>query len=491
MDHSRHVAFDLGAESGRTLVGELSEGRLVVRVINRFPNKMISASGHLHWNVFQLFEEMKSGLAACVREHALQPDTIGLDTWGVDFALLDRQGGLIGLPVSYRDDRTQGAVESFLQKIPRERLHGLTGLQVMFVNTVYQLEAMVRDKAPALEIAKDLLFMPDFFHYLLTGVKKTEFTFATTSQLYNPVTREWDAELFAALGLPRTLMQQIVMPGTVLGTVTDEVAHETALAHVPVVAVATHDTGSAVAAVPAEGDDWAFISSGTWSIMGVPVEAPVMNAGTLKGNFSNEGTADGGFRLLKNISALWLVQQCRKAWSIDKPVGYDELTQAAAEAEPFVAVLDPDAPEFANPGHMPTAMRDYFRQTGQRVPETDGGLVRAALESIALKYRSVLGQLADISPKPIRKVHVMGGGTQNRVLCQFAADAMELPVLAGPLEATAIGNLLVQAKAVGRLEGFSEIRDVVRRSFAVERYEPQDPGKWRSAYDRFKELEGN
>lgn len=490
MNHSRHVAFDLGAESGRTLLGELYDGHVNVRVINRFPNKMVPAAGHLHWNVFQLFEEMKSGLTSCVREHALQPDTVGVDTWGVDFALLDRQGGLIGLPVSYRDDRTQGAVESFLRKIPRERLHGLTGLQIMFVNTVYQLEAMVRDKSPSLEIAKDLLFMPDFFHFLLTGIKKTEFTFATTSQLYNPVTREWEPEVFEKLGLTKSLMQEIVMPGTILGNVTDEVANETGLGHVPVVAVATHDTGSAVAAVPAEGDDWAFISSGTWSIIGVPVDAPVTNERTLKGNFSNEGTADGGFRLLRNVSALWLVQQCRKAWSVGRPVSYDELTQAAAEAEPFVAVLDPDAPEFANPGHMPSAMRDYFRKTGQRVPETDGGLVRAALESIALKYRSVLGQLGEISPKPIRKVHVMGGGTQNKLLCKFAADAIELPVLAGPLEATAIGNLLVQAKAIGRIESFSEIRDVVRRSFAIEKYEPKDSALWRSAYERFKELEG-
>lgn len=348
---------------------------------------------------------------------------------------------------------------------------------------------MVRDRAPALEIAKDLLFMPDFFHYLFTGVKKTEYSFATTSQLYNPVSRRWDEEIFQALGVPMSLMQEIVMPGTVLGSLLPGVAKETGAGSVSVVAVATHDTGSAVAAVPAEGDDWAFISSGTWSIMGVPVDAPITNAVTLKGNFSNEGTATGRIRLLKNISALWLVQQCRRAWSTAKPIGYDELMKPAAEAEPFVAVLDPDAPEFVNPDDMPTAMRDYFRKTGQPIPETAGGLIRCALESIALKYRSVLEQLRLLSARPIRKIHIVGGGTQNKLLCQFTADAMNLPVLAGPLEATAIGNILIQAKAAGGLGSHDEIRSVVRRSFSVDGYEPRDPDAWAPAYERFKELE--
>jgi rhamnulokinase len=489
MSDSRHVAFDLGAESGRTLMGELSDGRLDVQVVNRFPNKPVTVAGHLHWNAFQLFEEMLAGLASCVGDHGAVPDTIGVDTWGVDFTLLDRDGAPIGLPFTYRDDRTRGAVESFSRRIPTERVHRLTGLQILYLNTLYQLESMVRDRAPALEIAKDLLFMPDFFHYLLTGVKKTEYTFATTSQLLNAANRSWEPAMFDALGLPISLMQEIVMPGTVLGELSPVFAKETGVGPVSVVAVATHDTGSAVAAIPAEGDDWAFISSGTWSIMGVPLDAPVTNELTFAGNFSNEGTATGGIRLLKNISALYLVQQCRRAWSAGRPPSYDELTKMAEEAEPFVAVLDPDAPEFANPADMPSAIADYLRKTGQRVPETRGGIVRCALESIALKYRSVLEQLRSLTAHPIRKVHIVGGGTQNRLLCELAADAMGLPVLAGPLEATAIGNILMQAKAAGRIASHDEIRAVVRRSFSVERYEPEAPERWQSAYERFRELE--
>ncbi len=487
MGKSSHIAFDLGAESGRTLLGTLEDGKLSVREVNRFPNKMIQVSGHLHWNAFELFEHMKAGMAKCAGEDV---KSVGVDTWGVDFALLDKQGNVLGLPFSYRDHRTDGAVDSFLTKIQREKLHVLTGLQILWVNTVYQLEAMVRDKSPLLQIASDLLFMPDFFHYLMTGIKKTEFSFATTSQLYNPNTRAWCPEVFEALGLPVSLMQEIIPPSTVVGPLLGHVAKETGLGEIPVVAVATHDTGSAVAAVPATGDDWAFISSGTWSIVGVLTDKPVTNEISLAGNFSNEGASGGNIRLLKNINALWLLQQCRRSWSPDGSLSYDEIRAMAELATGLTAFVDPDFAGFANPADMPTAICEFCRSTGQKVPSTKSEIARVVMESIALKYRSVVDKLRVMHGKPINRVHVMGGGTRNELLNQFAADAMGLPVLTGPLEATAIGNLLLQAKALGYVKSDEEIREVVRNSFEVKTYEPSGSAEWARAYERFKEIEG-
>jgi rhamnulokinase len=487
MGESRHIAFDLGAESGRTLLGKLNDGCVEVREINRFPNKMIRVAGHLHWNAFQLFEDMKAGMSAC---SDVKIDSVGVDTWGVDFALLDQQGEILGLPFSYRDNRAEGAVESFTKKMPREKLHGLTGLQILWVNTVYQLEAMTRDKSPLLEIATDLLFMPDLFHYLMTGIRKSEFSFATTSQLYNPFKHEWAAEVFETLGISTNLMQELVMPGTVIGPMLEEIGQETGLGRVPVVAVATHDTASAVAAIPAVGDDWAFISSGTWSIVGVLTDKPFVNETTLKGNFSNEGASEGNIRLLKNINALWMLQQCRKAWSGKTPISYDEITAMARDAEPFKAFVDPDCPEFANPPSMPEALCKFCERTGQKAPENNAAIARMVMESIALKYRSVIEKLRTMREQPINRIHIIGGGTKNELLNQFAANAVGVPVLTGPLEATAIGNLLLQAKAMGQLSSHDQIREVVRNSFVVKQYDPQGSPAWQTAYERFKEIEG-
>jgi len=488
MGESSHIAFDLGAESGRCLLGKVKDGCLSVREISRFPNKMILVSGHLHWNVFELFEQMTKGMASCQGEGV---ESVGVDTWGVDFALLDRQGNVLGLPFSYRDHRTDGAVESFLTKIPCERLHSLTGLQILWVNTVFQLEAMVRDRSPLLEIASDLLFMPDFFHYLMTGVKKTEFSFATTSQLYNPHTRQWCSEVFEALGLPISLMQEIVPTASVLGRLQGHVSKETGLGDIPVVAVATHDTASAVAAVPAAGDDWAFISSGTWSIVGVLTEKPITNKMTLSGNFSNEGASGGNIRLLKNINALWLLQQCRRSWSPDGSLTYEEIRSLAESAPALRCFVDPDFPGFANPDDMPSAIVDFCRQTSQPAPSTRGEIARCVMESIALKYRAVIDKLRVLHGKPINRVHVVGGGARNELLNQFAADAIGLPILAGPLEATAIGNLLLQAKALGGVASDEDIRQVVMNSFQVAKYEPSGSASWEKAYERFKEIEGS
>jgi len=481
------LAFDLGAESGRALLGRLEGKQLTVREISRFPNNMLSLRGRLHWNVFRLFEHVKDALRTVAREGAAV-DSVGLDTWGVDFALLARDGSVLGLPFAYRDPHTTGAMDSFFRKVPREEVYARTGIQFLPLNSLFQLEAMARDRSPLLEAATDLLFIPDLLHYFLSGVKKTEFTFATTSQLFNPTTRDWDDRLLDALGLPRSLFQQVVEPGTIIGSLSKEIGAETGFAPLPLVAVATHDTASAVAATPAEGDDWAYLSSGTWSLMGIETRAPIITDEARRANFTNEGGVAGTFRVLKNITGLWLLQQCRRAWSSEREVSYDELIGAASEAPPFVSLVDPDDPTFLNPPDMPAAVRAFCRRTGQPDPASMAATVRCVLESLALKYRFVLEQLRRLRAEPIRRIHVIGGGAKNTLLCQFTADATGVPVHAGPVEATAIGNLLVQAVALGQIGSLADLREIVRASFPPQVYETCDTERWDEAWQRFQEL---
>jgi len=482
------LAFDLGASSGRALLGEMSGDRLAVRELHRFPNGIIEIAGHLHWDLFRLLEHVKSGLRACAVDAGIRPESVGIDTWGVDFGLLDEKGQVLGLPFAYRDSRTRGAMESFFSRLPRERVYELTGIQLLELNSLFQLESMVRDGSPLLSRAQDLLFMPDLFHYLLADVRAAEFTFATTSQMYNPTNGGWDSEILGALGLPESLMQDVVQPGTVLGAIGPKIGAETGLGKVPLVAVATHDTGSAIAAVPAEGRGWAYISSGTWSLMGIESDRPIITDRTRDLNITNEGGVGRTFRVLKNISGLWLVQECRRAWASETDLSYAELTAAAGEAEPFGSLLDPDHPDFMSPDDMPQAIADYCRRTGQAAPDTRGAYVRCILDSLALKYRFVLDQLRQISEHDIDRIHIIGGGSQNELLCRLTADATGLDVLAGPVEATAIGNLLVQAMAVGRIDSLEELRQVVRSSFESVAYRPRHTKEWEAAYGRFSEL---
>jgi len=484
---ARHalLAFDLGAESGRAFAGLLEGGRLEVRELSRFANVMTRVRGHLHWDVLQLLREMEGGLGTFASDYGDRLEGVGVDTWGVDFGLLGADGGLLGFPYVYRDKRIEGAMEGFLERVSRERVYELTGIQLMPINTLYQLYSMVRDGSPLLEEAADLLFMPDLFAYLLSGEKVAESTIASTSQLYDPRAGGWAEELFEALGISTGLMQEIVEPGTVIGSLDREIRRRTGVGEAPVIATAGHDTAAAVAAVPAEGEDWAYISSGTWSLMGVESGKPIITRESRGFNFTNEGGVAGTFRVLKNIMGLWLVQQCRKAWAEERAYSYEELTQMAAAAEGEGAIVEPDHPSFLNPPDMPAAIREFCERTGQRPPETPGEFVRCVLVSLALKYRLVLEQLRRMCGRPIARIHVVGGGTRNELLSQLTADATGLPVICGPVEAAAIGNVLVQAMALGHVGSVDEIREVVRRSFEVRHYEPQRSGAWEGLYERF------
>jgi rhamnulokinase len=491
MRPARILAFDLGASSGRGVLGKLQDDRLRIREIHRFPNGMVSVRGHLHWNIFGLLEHIKDGLRLCAREMDYPPDSVGIDTWGVDFGLLARDGSILGLPYGYRDGRTEGAMKSFFAKVPPARVYELTGIQFLPFNSLFQLESMVRDRSPLLDVSTDLLFIPDLLNYLLTGAKKSEFTFATTSQLYNPNKGDWEDKLLSALGLSRSLMQDIVSPGDTIGEITAEVAAEVGLPRIPVIAVASHDTGSAVAAIPAEGRDWAYISSGTWSLMGIEAEKPIITEESLRLNFTNEGGVQGTFRFLKNVAGLWLLEECRRTWSEEREPRHEELIDAAVSAEPFAAFVDPDWEGFLNPHDMPEAIRHVCSETSQKIPRQPGEFVRCILESLALKYRFVLDQLRQVSPNPINKIHIIGGGSRNKLLCQFAANATGLPVFAGPAEATAIGNIMVQALSHGYVASLAEMRRVVRRSVDLDVYRPQQVEKWNAASERYRDIIGS
>ncbi|MCL4703582.1 rhamnulokinase [bacterium] len=488
MSTSQYLAFDIGAESGRAILGALADGQLTIQQISRFANGTLEVNGHLHWNIYRLFEEIKNALQACAAQHTDKPASIAIDTWAVDFGLVGREGDILGLPFAYRDHRTAGMMEEMFKMVPQGRLYQLTGIQMLPFNTIFQLLAMARNRSSLLQIAQHLLFIPDLLSYLLTGEKKSEFTLATTSQLYNSLKHDWEKELLKAIGVSRALMPEVVAPATRLGVLLPVIVRETGMQQVPVVACASHDTGSAVAAVPAQGQDWAYLSSGTWSLMGVEVHAPVITAQTQQLNFTNEGGVSGTFRLLKNIMGLWLVQQCRRAWLAQRQYTYEELMQLAASAAPGKAWIDPDSPEFLNPPDMPAAVQAYCLRTGQVVPQSHAQIIRCVYESLALKYRLVLEQLKQVHSQKISRLHIVGGGANNTLLCQWTANATGLPVFAGPTEATAIGNIMVQALASGQVQSLAEIRGVVATSFPPVHFEPQEQEAWNEAFVRFHKL---
>lgn len=490
MKGQNFLAFDLGAENGRAILGSLTDNRLSIAEIHRFSNHMIRGHGHYQWDLNRLLEEIKTGIKKSARVQNCEPHSLGIDTWGVDFGLLDKKGSVIGNPYAYRDPQTRGMIDRFSRRIPRNELYRMTGTQFHEINSLYQLAAIKRRTPARLGKARRLLFMPDLINYLLTGTITAEYTIASTSQLMDARRKKWLPGVFRALGVSRSIMPDIIEPGRVIGCLTNEIAEGLGVARIPVVAVAGHDTASAVVAIPAQGKNWAYISCGTWSLMGVETDRPVINRKALAYNFTNEGGIDDRIRFLKNISGLWLLRECLRSWSRKKIVTYETINRRAAEAEPFSSFLDPERPEFRLPDDMTAAIRKFYQRTGQEILNTPGAVARSILESLAFKYRLTLEQIVRVTGDRIRKIHIVGGGSQNALLCQFTANATGLPVAAGPIEATAIGNVLVQAMAAGSIKSLTQARAIVRRSFPVKSYEPADHDRWSEKYKIFLAIAG-
>lgn len=483
----RFLAFDLGAESGRGIVGILSGGNLSLQEVHRFANTPVRLPQGLFWDTFRLFHEMVQGIQQVGKER-IPLDGIGVDTWGVDFGLVGRDGTLIENPRCYRDSRTDGILEAAFARMPKEEIYARTGIQFLQFNTLFQLFAMQRGGASSLPAAHSMLMMPDLFNYWLCGRAAAEITIASTSQILDPKRADWDRGLLESFGVSPSILLDPVAPGARLGTLLPHLAEATRVSdETPVYATAGHDTACAVAAVPAiAGGNWCYISSGTWSLLGAELDAPVLSAKALSHGFTNEMGADGKIRFLKNIMGLWLLQECRRAWARDgAEYSYEELMNAAAEAEPFLAVVDPDA--FLAPGRMPDKIREYCSGSGQRTPQGPGQIGRVILESLAVCYRKVLEDLEETLGRRMEVVHIVGGGSQNRLLNQFVADATGRLVVAGPAEATAVGNVLVQAMGSGDIANLDSAREVVKNSFEVRRFEPRNSEGWEAAYTRFRE----
>ena len=486
-----YLAFDLGAESCRAVLGNLDDGnKLQIKLLHRSPNGMINVRGNLHWDILSIYREMLTGIRTCVAQCGGNTESIGIDTWGVDFGLFDEKGMLIGNPIAYRDRKRMLVMDELLAKIPARKLYELTGIQIGYVNSIFQLYAFARENNPQLKIAKDLLFIPDIFNYFLTGNKATEFSFATTSQLYNTRTNFWEKEIFAKLGVSNGIMQKVVPHGTVIGKVNAEIISETGLGEIPVIAVGSHDTASAVAACPLPGDNAAYISSGTWSLMGIESKKPIINDNTFKYNITNEGGICGTFRVLKNLTGLWLLQEYHRQEDKAQEYTYAELSNIGINTASIRSVIDPDATQFIKPESMSGAIADYCRSKEQHVPQSIGEFVRIILESLALAYRHTLCQLEEISGRKITQINIVGGGSQNQALCQFTADVTGLPVYAGPVEATAIGNVLVQAMAQGKIKSQKELREIVKNSFPLASYEPHHTPYWDDMYDHLLKIKG-
>ncbi|MFB3777422.1 MAG: rhamnulokinase family protein [Bryobacteraceae bacterium] len=484
---SRYLAVDLGAESGRVILGTLDGGKLGLEELHRFPNVPVRTPAGLYWDTLRLFGDIQQGLSVAGRQRKLRLDGIAVDTWGVDFGLTGRDGSLVASPMHYRDARNDGMLEKTFAAVPREEIFAQTGIQFMQLNTLCQLYAMKLAGAPALDVADRLLMMPDLFNYWLTGVKCNELTDASTTQFYNPADKRWATQLLSKFGLPTSILGEIVYPGTPLGPLLPHVAEAAGLDAVPVFATASHDTAAAVAAVPAEGDDWCYISSGTWSLMGLELAEPVINTRSLELNMTNEVGFGGSIRFLKNIAGLWLLQECRRAWALEgSDYSYDQLAGLAASATPFKAVIHPDA--FLHPGQMPSRIAAYCRANGQAPPETPGESARTILEGLALRYRQVLEGQESVAGRRIKVIHIVGGGSRNQVLNQFVADATGRPVVTGPSEATAAGNVLVQAIGSGELAGLQEARAVLRNSVDLKLVAPAPGGAWDEAYEKFCRL---
>ena len=481
-------AVDLGATSGRTIAGFINDGKVKLEELTRFPNNLIETGGHFYWDIYALYFEIIKGLKLVARR-GLEIESIGNDTWGVDFVCVGDDGALLRNPVAYRDPYTFGAMEEyFAAAVPKDEVYKATGIQFMNFNSLFQLYAMKRDGNSALKNAGKILFVPDALSWMLTGEAVCEYTIASTSQLLNPVTKDLDQRLLDSLGLERAKFGAMVMPGHKTGVLTEEVRRMTGLGPVPVIAVAGHDTASAVAAVPAKDERFAYLSSGTWSLMGIETKEPIINELSYERNFTNEGGVEGTTRFLKNICGMWLLERCRKEWGDDAPSDYGTLLGEAMKVKPFQSIINPDDDMFANPSDMRQAIRDYCAKTGQHVPEGYAETCRCIFESLALRYRQVAGYLKEMASFPIDTLHIIGGGSLNAHLNQFTANATGLTVLAGPQECTALGNIMLQAKAAGVVGGIFDMRRIIADSVELKRFEPQDKEQWDEAYGTFLDI---
>lgn len=484
------LGYDFGASSGRAMLGVYDGEKIELSEIHRFSNDPVELNGRFVWDVQRLFFEMKQALIKVARAD-IRLDAIGIDTWGVDFGLIDKNGNLATQPIHYRDHMTDGIMGKAFQVVSKEKIFETTGLAFIQFNTLYQLYALVKADDPALKSAESMLFIPDLMAYFLTGKKGTEYTVASTSQMINPATRDWAFDLTDKFGIPRKLLGEITPAGTVRGTLLPEIAKECGVSEIPVIAVAGHDTASAVAAVPAEGEDFAYLSSGTWSLLGAELKKPLTDRSVMEANYTNEGGICGTIRLLKNIMGLWIIQECKRAWDRRGEVyGFDELVKMAEKAPAFKAILNVDDPLFLPAGDMPARVQAYCKRTGQPVPEGPGEISRVVYESLALMYRWGIEALErDMLKKPVKVLHIVGGGSKNEMLNEFTASAINRPVIAGPSEGTVIGNLMVQAMAVAGVKDLPALRHVVENSFPTKTYRPAGDAKaWDAAYEKLLAL---
>lgn len=480
----RVLAFDFGASSGRAIIGCFDGDKITLEEVHRFSNDPVSVGGTVYWDVLRLFYEIKQGIVKA--KNAGGFDSIGIDTWGVDFGLIDSEGKLMENPVHYRDTRTVGLVDEAFKTMPKEKLYGITGIQFMELNTLFQLISLKKYRPWMLERADKMLFMPDLFGYMLTGKMCAEYSIASTSQLIDLDKRTWSKEILDAFGIKESIFAPLVQPGTVLGELSKEICEECGVDPVPVISVCGHDTQSAITSVPCEDGDFAFLSSGTWSLFGTELDKPIVNETSMNINITNEGGFDGSTGFLKNIIGLWLIQESRRQWKREgKEYSYADLEKLALAAEPFKCFIDPDAPEFVPHGNIPERVREFCRKTGQYVPETVGEIMRCIYESLAMKYRLTFEKLRECTERDYPVIHVIGGGTKDGLLCQMTANSCDRTVKAGPIEATVMGNVAVQLMSDGSVKNIGQARKIVADSSELKTFEPKDTDKWAGAYEDF------
>ena len=490
MDTNQYFfAVDLGATSGRTIIGSLKDEKILLEEVTRFPNNLIEQGGHFYWDIYALYFEIIRGLKE-VAQRGLKITSIGIDTWGVDFVFIGEDGAILRNPRAYRDPITFDAMDDYLKHvISKKEVYDVTGIQLMNFNSIFQLYAMKREQNSALAAAQKILFVPDALSWMLTGNEVCEYTIASTSELLDPRTKQLDERLLQSLGLSRSKFGKMVNPGTMIGTLTDEVQKMTGLGPVPVYAVAGHDTGSAVAAVPAKDEKFAYLSSGTWSLMGIETKDAIINEVSYERNFTNEGGIEGTTRFLKNICGMWLYERCRKEWPAEvQKMSHPELQGSAMNVEAFRSIINPDDALFANPSSMIGAIQQYCQETDQPVPETPAEICRCIFDSLALRYKQVFGYLEEMASFPIEVLHIIGGGSLNKYLNQFTANATGVTVLAGPQEGTALGNIMVQAKAVGEVKDIWDMRRIIANSLELVQFEPEDKAIWDAAYKKYLEI---